>query len=101
MAFSNCVVEMGGRRWVVLSVDSLCWFYPVILVLTKKTLCMCAEIVLVRDASQYREGRNCTGKPVSEFGYYWEVLQFYPDDLLQSNVRMFKFLGHLIQPLMG
>lgn len=53
LVYFTCVVEMGGRRrWVVLFVDSLYWFLPVILVLTKKPLCTCAEVVLARGASE-------------------------------------------------
>lgn len=52
LVYFTCVVEMGRRRWVVLFVDCLYWFLPVILVLTKKPLCTCAEVVLARGASE-------------------------------------------------
>lgn len=41
-------MEEGGLSFLWI----LCWFYPVILVLTKKTLCLCAEAVVVRGASE-------------------------------------------------
>lgn len=50
-----------------------------------------------RCLKEYREGRNCTGKRVSELGSL-KVLSGFP---ASEDVPMFKFLGNLIQPLMG
>lgn len=102
LVYFTCVVEMGQRRrWVVLFVDYLYWFLPVILVLTQKPLCTCAEVVLVRGASE------STGKAEIAQGNLCENLVLLGSlrdvsRVLQNYVSMFKFLGgNVIQPLMG
>lgn len=67
----------------------------------KSLVYVCRDCVGDRCLKKYREGRNCTGKPMSEFDITGKSSYIYPDYLLQNNVPMFKFLGNLIQPLMG